>query len=52
MSIIALLLTVIMAYWFTKTAEAFPEVLWGWTQLPGWLLWTLLLALLAWCVDD
>ena len=52
MSIIALLLAVIAAFWFSDAADAFPQILWGWISLPGWLLWPLLLALLAWCIDD
>ena len=52
MSITALLLTVIAAFWLSNTADAFPQILWEWIRLPGWLLWPLLLALFAWCVDD
>jgi hypothetical protein len=33
------------------TAEAFPHILWSWIYLPRWLLWPLLLAVLAWCMD-
>lgn len=52
MSITALLLAIIAALLLSNTADAFPEILWGWIGLPGWLLWPLLLALLAWCMDD
>lgn len=52
MSIIALLLAVIAALLLSDTADAFPQILWGWIYLPSWLLWPLLLALLAWCIDD
>jgi hypothetical protein len=52
MPIIVLLLAVVAALALSITAEAFPHILWGWIYWPRWLLWPLLLALLAWCIDD
>jgi hypothetical protein len=51
MPIVALLLTVLAAFSLSMTAEAFPHILWSWIYLPRWLLWPLLLAVLAWCMD-
>jgi hypothetical protein len=52
MPIVVLLLAVVVALSLSLTVEAFPHILWSWIYLPRWLLWPLLLTLLAWCIDD
>ena len=50
-SIVALLVTVWVAFALSGAADAFPQVLWGWIHLPGWLGWFPLLAIVAWCMS-
>ncbi len=51
MSIVALLLIVLSALFFSYAADGLPDLLWGWIYLPKWLLWSGLLSILAWCMD-
>ncbi len=51
MSIVALLIIILSALFFSYTADGLPDVLWGWMQFPKWLLWLGLLSILAWCMD-
>jgi hypothetical protein len=52
MSIVFLLIAVIVAFALSAATEAVPQILWIWVYLPKWLLWPLLLAVIAWCIDD
>ncbi|KPQ34523.1 MAG: hypothetical protein HLUCCA11_14585 [Phormidesmis priestleyi Ana] len=48
MSLVALIITIIIGFWFSNAADAFPQILWGWVRWPNWLIWLLLLMLMSW----
>jgi len=52
MNLIALLLTVCVAWLLSNAMDTFPGVLWGWIHWPQWMLWVLLLSVFAWGLDD
>ena len=37
MSLVALIITIIIGFWFSNAADAFPQILWGWVRWPNWL---------------
>ena len=48
MAIVVLLVTVVVGFWLTSIADAFPQVLWGWFNGRSWLTWLVLLTLFSW----
>ncbi|MGB3573432.1 MAG: hypothetical protein WA783_06220 [Phormidesmis sp.] len=52
MNLIALCLTVCIAWLLSNVMDIFPGVLWGWIHWPQWILWVLLLSVFAWGLDD
>ena len=52
MSLITLLLTVVVAFFLSDVADAFPQILWGWIHLPSWLLWIGIVSIVAWCMGS
>ncbi|MEM6449288.1 MAG: hypothetical protein AAF703_03140 [Cyanobacteria bacterium P01_D01_bin.105] len=52
MPLITLLLTVIVAFFLSDVADAFPQILWGWVHWPSWLLWLGVVGIVAWCIGS
>lgn len=53
MALITLLLTVLTALILSNVIDdGLPALLWGWIQLPRWLIGAALLTVVAWCIDS
>ncbi|EDX85054.1 hypothetical protein S7335_2753 [Synechococcus sp. PCC 7335] len=52
MSLIVLMLVTVIAWWLSLFVDAFPGLLWDWIYWPRWIIWIVLLSLVAWCMED